>query len=74
MIQFLKLTRMRVCGVGDAFRAPFDLTQNPGFKPWAESYCPFGADDLLIAARDARACCTGRSNSNDYHHRHRRHL
>jgi hypothetical protein len=26
----------------------------------------------FIAARDAPACCTGRSS--DYHHRHRRHL
>jgi hypothetical protein len=30
-------------GVGSAFRALATLTSNPGLKPWAQSYRPFGA-------------------------------
>jgi hypothetical protein len=32
----------RVRGVGSAFRAHLLATTNPGLKPWAESYYPFG--------------------------------
>ena len=30
-------------GVGSAFRAHLFATINPGLKPWAKIFCPFGA-------------------------------
>jgi hypothetical protein len=32
---------------GATFRAHFARTTNPGLKPWAQSYCPFGAQAML---------------------------
>jgi len=35
-------------GVGSAFRALPLGTANPGLKPWAESFCPFGAEPCVF--------------------------
>ena len=41
----------RVRGVGSAFRALPLGPANPGLKPWAESYCPFGAEPRMFPGR-----------------------
>jgi len=35
---------------GAAFRAHLVGTLDPGLKPWAESCCPFGADQLSLCS------------------------